>query len=149
MKIYLDHRQKKLPLNHPFIKKIVREILIKEGKNTKSEVNIIFTNNLKMAKLNKEYLGRSYPTDVLAFGMQEGFPLRGNPYFLGDIVISAQTAITRARELKTNPQTEVILYVIHGLLHLLGYDDKTLRNKKIIRQKEKDYLKLCRCQNEE
>lgn len=149
MKIYLDNQQKKLPLNLSFIKKIVRKILIKKGQSAKSEVNIIFTNNLKITRLNKRYLGRSYPTDILAFGMREGFPLKGNAYLLGDIIVSAQAAVAKARELKTNPQTEVILYVIHGLLHLLGYDDKTLKDKKIIRQKEKEYLKLCLRRNEE
>lgn len=148
MKIYLDNQQKKVPLNLSLIEKTVKKILINEGKSSKSEVNIVLTSKLKVTRLNKKYLRRNYPTDVLAFGMQEGFSLKGNSYLLGDIIVSAQAAIDKARELKVNPTQEIYLYVIHGLLHLLGYNDTTIRNKKIIRRKEEEYLKLCHGKNE-
>ncbi len=176
MKIYLENQQKKLKLNFSLIKKLVKKVLIKErnpalpslrkeelrkgGVNpalrsfrnqdlTKSGVNIIFVDNLKIVQFNKKYLRRNSPTDVLAFGMQEGFPLEGNPYLLGDIIISVSAAINKARELKINPDQEIYLYVIHGLLHLLGYDDKSSKDKLIIRRKEREYLKLCRSKDGE
>lgn len=149
MKIYLESQQDKLKVNFSLIKKLVKKILIKERKNDKSEVNILFAGSLKIARFNKKYLKRNSPTDVLAFSMQEGFSLEGNPYLLGDIVISVSAAINKARELKINPDQEIYLYVIHGVLHLLGYDDKSAKDKLIIRQKEREYLKLCRNKNEE
>jgi probable rRNA maturation factor len=142
MIIYLENQQNKLPLNLAPIKKIVRKVLIKEGKS-RSEVSIIFTNNLKIAQLNKKYLNRPRPTDVLAFPMQEGFNLRGDPHLLGDIVISVQMAISKANQLKISALKEIYLYVIHGLLHLLGYEHQKLKEDKIMRAKEKEYLKLC------
>lgn len=143
MKIYLENQQNKLPLNLALIKKIVRKVLVKEGKSSKSEVNIIFTNNLKITQLNKKYLNRPRPTDVLAFPMQEGFSLRGERYLLGDMVISVPIAISRAKELKISALKEIYLYVIHGLLHLLGYRHQNLKDDKIMREKQEEYLKLC------
>lgn len=158
MKIYLENQQKKLPLNPARIKKIVRKVLIEEGKSpalrsfrkrdmAKSGVNIIFTDNLKIARLNKKYLNRRGPTDVLAFPMQEGLKIKGNPYFLGDIVISAEMARAKARQFNIDPRKEICLYVIHGLLHLLGYDHKKGKDDLVMRQKEKEYLFLCRAKN--
>lgn len=147
MKIYLENQQKKLPLNPARIKKIATVVLKREGKSKKSEVNIIFTDNLKIARLNKKYLGRRGPTDVLAFPMQEGIKLRGNPYFLGDIIISVEMARAAAKQFNIDPIKEICLYLIHGLLHLLGYDHKKGKDDLVMRQKEKEYLFLCPSRN--
>ncbi len=58
----------------------------------------------------------------------------------GDIIISAQQACINARIFNTNPVYELYLYVAHGLLHLLGYDDKTVKDRNIMQQKAKDTL---------
>lgn len=147
MKIYLKNQKKNFPLNLDRLKKIVRKILIKEGKSNKSEINIIFTDNLKISRLNKKYLKTTRATDVLAFPMQEGMKLKGDPYFLGDIVISVEMALRKARQFKISPLKEICLYLIHGLLHLLGYDHKRGKDDKLMREKEKEYLLLCLNQN--
>ena len=147
MKIDLENQKKNFPLNLTRIKKIVRKILIKEGKSNKSEVNIIFTDNLKISRLNKKYLKRAQATDVLAFPMQEGMKIKGDPYLLGDMVISSQMAAAYAKELKGSVLNEIYLYVIHGLLHLLGYDHENLKDNLLMREKEREYLLLCRAKN--
>lgn len=143
MKIYLENQKKNFPLNLSRVRKIVRKILIEEGKSNKSEVNLIFTDNLKISRLNKKYLNRAQATDVLAFPMQEGFKIKGEAHFLGDIVVSVSLALKRAKALKINPLKEIDLYLIHGLLHLLGYDHKSVKDNLLMRKKEKEYLSLC------
>ncbi len=77
------------------------------------------------------YLGRDTATDVIAF---DNSVKKGE--LLADIAISTDTAIRNARSFKTNPLDEVRLYIIHGVLHLLGYDDNNGRNALIMRERQ-------------
>lgn len=88
-----------------------------------------------MKALNARYLGKYTPTDVLAFdsSLKKG-------EILADIAISTDTAIRNARTYRTSASYEVYLYVIHGLLHLLGYDDKTTGQKKIMQKEAAKYV---------
>jgi len=84
--------------------------------------------------LNLKYLGKNQPTDVLSFDSS------GAERKCADIIISTQTAIRNAKAFKTTPLFELNLYLVHGLLHILGYDDKTHQQRKLIRRKEKQYV---------
>ncbi|MFH1858008.1 MAG: rRNA maturation RNase YbeY [Candidatus Omnitrophota bacterium] len=107
-------------------------------------LNILFVDDLKMSALHERYMGRRGPTDVLAFGMQEGRRLRGDVSLLGDIVISAETALRQAKRFHSNVRRELALYVIHGILHLLGYDDRNRADRLKMRRQEKELLALCK-----
>ncbi len=75
-----------------------------------------------MARLNRTHRGVEGPTDVLAFPLREG-PLRHlGPELLGDVVISVDTARRQGREAGTGLRAELALLLVHGILHLLGYD---------------------------
>lgn len=78
-----------------------------------------------MAELNREYLGRRGPTNVLAFPMQEGDGAGLVPGLLGDVVISTETAWREAREAKISFVRRVQELLIHGILHLAGMDHAT------------------------
>lgn len=83
-----------------------------------------------------KYLDRNAPTDVLAFDLS----LAKKPdQALADIIISTQTACRNAEIFKTTPLFEARLYAIHAVLHLLGYGDRTPRQRQLIRKKEKIY----------
>jgi probable rRNA maturation factor len=69
-------------------------------------------------------LNRDYPTDVLAFPQHKGFP-SPQPQLLGDVVISVETAARQAKEHGHSLARELALLLIHGILHLFGYDDST------------------------
>lgn len=90
--------------------------------------------------LNREYLNRNRPTNVLAFPMQV---VEGNvhPYLLGDVVISTQTAEREAKEKGLSIREEVAILLAHGILHLLGYDHEADTEQAArMRAKEKEIL---------
>ena len=87
-------------------------------------------------ELNLKYAKIDAPTDVLAFNLSFGGKSKD---LFADIVVSVDTAIRQAREFKTTPAYELNLYSIHGILHILGYDDHNFKDKKKMRQKESIY----------
>lgn len=98
----------------------------------KTEVCVSFINDKAMRELNKRYKGTDRTTDVLSF-CQDGD-------LLGDIVISLETAKRNADIYKTTVEKEVERLLIHGMLHLLGYDHKKQKERRVMREKEKELL---------
>lgn len=90
----------------------------------------------QIRKLNLRYRGCGAATDVLSFDYSEN-----KREISADIVVSTQTALRNARIFKTTPLYEMYLYIIHGLLHILGYDDETAKQKKIMSDKSEQILK--------
>jgi probable rRNA maturation factor len=107
-------------------------VLKSEGAAGPLEVGIVVTTDEEVLALNRQYLGHDYHTDVLSFGMGEsedsndtaGFvtPAERAPY-LGDVVISYERAAEQAPDYNHSTEAEVDTLLVHGLLHLLGYDD--------------------------
>ncbi|MDO8662654.1 MAG: rRNA maturation RNase YbeY [Candidatus Omnitrophota bacterium] len=104
---------------------------------SKGEITVSFVDDKLIAKLNTKYLKENEPTDVLSFNLSNS---QKPKEILGDIIVSADTARRNSRIYKTSPAYELNLYALHGCLHLLGYDDNNLKNKKIIREKELAYV---------
>jgi probable rRNA maturation factor len=94
--------------------------------------------DLQITELNRKYLHRHYPTDVLSFPQkEESFP-NFHPHILGDIVISVETAQRQASKRKCTVYEEVARLLIHGVLHLLGYDhERSAKEKRAMQRKEK------------
>ncbi len=91
------------------------------------ELSILFTDDEHMAVLNRQYRGKEGPTDVLSFSMVEELDGEAAPpvfesVMLGDVVISVDTALRDAKELEQSFERTVDRLMIHGILHLLGYD---------------------------
>ena len=82
----------------------------------------MLVNDAEIHRLNRDYRGKDRPTDVLAFAMREGPRTAGDEALLGDVVISLQTAARQARDQCVSVADEVRTLLIHGVLHLLGYD---------------------------
>jgi len=117
------------------IKKKAKEVLKKEG--LKGEVSITLVDDETMIKLNKKYKNKNTTTDVLTFPFKEGNDTEFSYDLLGDIYISIEQAM---RQKKGTLLEEIFLLVVHGLLHLAGYNDETFEETKIMREKEKEYL---------
>lgn len=83
------------------------------------------TDDANIHQLNRTYLGKDHPTDVLAFPQDEEEPADGNVRLLGDVVVSVETAKRQADIREKRLEDEVDLLVAHGILHLLGHDDST------------------------
>jgi probable rRNA maturation factor len=82
----------------------------------------MLVDDLQIAAMNHAYLNREGPTNVIAFPMQEGPFTHLSPHLLGDVVISVDTAWREAREADLSLEERLTQLVVHGLLHLCGYD---------------------------
>ena len=152
MKISIINSQKKVKLNIEILKKIAATALsyLKEDAGFLS-VYIIDDSEIK--RLNRQYRHLDLPTDVLAFSMREGCRLRGEEGILGDVVISAETAAraalhhslrSGAGQAQRKIQDEMNLYLVHGILHLVGYDDKSSSERKKMKKMQDCILALLR-----
>jgi probable rRNA maturation factor len=88
----------------------------------RAELTVSLVDDREMHRLNRDSRGIDRPTDVLAYAMREGVRAPGDEGVLGDVVISAQTAARQARNHAVPTADEVRTLLIHGVLHLLGYD---------------------------
>jgi len=116
-------------------------------KKKSGRVNIVFVSNQKIRALNRKYRGKDISTDVLAFppGRRPGEVFSGEDRsFLGDIAISSDKASENARIYGGSYTEEIALYVIHGVLHLLGYDDTTAAGRRRMQRKEDELLQEIR-----
>ena len=112
------------------MKKVVR-LILNEAKIESAEIGIAVVDDPTITKVHAEFLGDDSPTDVISF-MLDYSPSR----LEGEVVASAETAIARAPEFDWSPEEELLLYVIHGVLHLVGYDDTTPKARKTMRKME-------------
>jgi len=118
------------------IKFICGKIICDAGFRT-GRLGVVLADNVAMHALNHKYLKHDYVTDVI------GFPLDCNDSHLeAETVVSAEVAKERCEEFGWDDESELLLYVIHGTLHQVGYDDYTESEAKIMRQKEAYYLRL-------
>lgn len=138
MKLTIKNLQKKIPIPPSIlgrIKKAVLKTLSLKGAKLSGEMTICFINDEKIRQLNLKYRGKNNPTDVMVFDISES-----KEETFVDIVISTDTAIRNAKIFRTSPLYEVYLYVVHGALHILGYDDKNLKQRKIMDAKARRIL---------
>lgn len=104
-----------------------------------SEVSVLFVDDEEITEINRQYLNRNQPTNVIAFPMREGDFGEINPHVLGDIIISVDTALGDANQEDLSFDDEIMYLIIHGLLHLLGYDhEKSQEDAKIMKEKERE-----------
>ena len=108
-----------------------REILRRAGRVARalgvdgSELSIVLTRDDEIHALNRDYRKKDRPTDVLAFAMQEGEVAPGGEQLLGDVIISVETARKQAEKAGHDVLAEVTMLMVHGILHLLGWDHDT------------------------
>src|SRR3989338_716106 len=130
MEIAVKNLQSTVRLKTLPIVQIIKRILRQEGV-AQASLSFVFVTNQKIKALNKKYLGRNYATDVLSFDLRE------RPKAMSaEIVISVDAAKHNCKVFKTTLGEEIVLYIIHGLLHLLGYDDGTKKDIAKMRKKE-------------
>lgn len=114
------------------IEKAVLATFRAEKRTLPGEMNVVFLNRAAMKSLNKEFLNHSHDTDVIAFNYDAAVP--GAPF--GDVYVSAYQARLQAKAIGHPVLREVLTLVIHGTLHLLGYDDATPRQKALMFKKQ-------------
>ncbi len=136
-KIYFFLEEVKYNLKN---KRKIREWIVKSVENedyTVGKVNYILTNDNILVQLNKEYLRHFTLTDIITFDLSE----KENE-LSGDIYISVDRAKENARKYKVSLNNEITRLMIHGVLHLMGYKDKSHEERELMREKEEFYLSL-------
>jgi probable rRNA maturation factor len=127
--------QEVVPVDRKVMREAARAVLEGEGVG-EAEVSLAFVDNSTIHRLNKRYLGHDEPTDVLSFPLSEP----GARRLAGELVVGAEVAREQAGARGHDVQAELALYVIHGLLHLCGYDDHDREGRRAMRARERHYL---------
>jgi probable rRNA maturation factor len=111
------------------------EGILRDARVTEGSLSIAIVDDATIHELNRKYLDHDYPTDVLSFLLErEGNRLEG------EVVVSFETAATCAARYDWTADDELLLYLIHGTLHLVGYDDDTPDARTAMRAAESRYL---------
>lgn len=138
---YLKNAQQEL------IEKLLNFVALKENVESESEVSLSFVSNDEIQELNKEYRDKDMPTDVLSFAMNESsedeIEIVGAEMLdsmLGDIIISTEKLEEQAVEYGHSIDRELGFLVVHGFLHLLGYDHMDEEEEKIMFTRQTDLL---------
>jgi len=111
-----------------------RRVAASEG-ITRATVSIAVVDDATIHDLNRRYLQHDYPTDVLSFVFE-----RSDDAASGEVIVSADTAARQARRYGWPLEDELLLYVVHGMLHLVGYDDQASDARQQMRARERYYL---------
>jgi len=114
-----------------WIKKVIEHFDKKQGL-----ITYIFCSDEEILRINKSYLNHDYYTDIITFDYSEGDKLSG------DLFISLETVKTNSEKFKTDYEEELHRVMIHGILHLCGYDDTTSTERKMMRTREEEALSL-------
>lgn len=133
--IITTHRLKKITNN-------VLKLVLDDKGRTNAEVSVVFCDDGYMRTLNNQHRGVNKSTDVLAFPMNEGRFAAINPDMLGDIVISVPKSREQALAHEHSMERELTILLIHGLLHLLGYDHMNDKDEAAMKEQEMEFLML-------
>ncbi|HEU5409292.1 MAG TPA: rRNA maturation RNase YbeY [Nitrospira sp.] len=124
MAVYLRVSLTRFTVRQSTLAHLAEHVLSVVGES-RSELSLELTGDSRMRRLNREYRKNDRPTDVLAFPIREAVMPRGvrpiSP-MLGDVVISLPTAVRQAREARRSIDDELAILLVHGVLHLCGYD---------------------------
>jgi probable rRNA maturation factor len=136
IKVSIAAPQEQVAIDRARMRAIVRTVL--EGEEElDAEISLAFVDNPTIHQLNKRYLDHDEPTDVLSFTLSAA----GARKLEGELVIGAEVARAQAETRGHSVDAELALYVIHGLLHLCGFDDTSERAAAQMRERERHYLR--------
>jgi probable rRNA maturation factor len=157
--IEFSNRQKHVRVSAPYVKKVVRVVLAAERVSS-ARISVALADDATVRRVNRDYLGHDYDTDVLSFLFESGpdatsalnarrsrAPLRNgtgrrvtNRRIDGEVLISGEMAAHMAKRFGWGPREELTLYLVHGLLHLCGYDDLNRKQRRAMRGREREIL---------
>jgi len=138
-------------LEASWLQKAVEKVSVALNIGSATELGLVIATQEKVQELNRRYRGKDRPTDVLAFAMlpAEQMPEPDSPPFiappdgvshLGEVIISYPQAVIQASEHQHSVEKELTILIIHGILHLLGYDDEKPQLKRQMQARETEIL---------
>ena len=131
-----------------WLQSTAEQVLITQGVSSSAELGLVIASQERVQQLNRNYLGRDEPTDVLAFSTREEIGVDLPPFVqppdevlhLGEVIISYPQAVIQAEEHQHSIKREMAILIIHGVLHLLGYEHDKPGLKRQMRAKEAKIL---------
>jgi len=135
MKIEITNQQSIKKLNLKHIRHIVQTIAVLLNVSS-GKISFVFCDNRFIQKLNRKYLKKNTATDVISFDFGGGSA--GD--YLGEVIVSVEQAVLAAADLGLRWQDELCLYLVHGILHLIGYDDRTDSGRQRMQRKQEELL---------
>ena len=141
--IFVRNRQATRKIDPSCLRTILSNLLEDELDHPEYEIGVLLVARPEMAKINETYLHHKGSTDVITFDY--GDPVLLN-WLVGDIFICVQEAVNQARTFGTTWQAEVVRYLVHGVLHLCGYDDRAPGQTKRMKQEEDRIVTRLSCQ---
>ncbi len=132
-----------------WLERVASQVLNVQGVSADSELSLVIVRQERIRELNVKYLGRDRPTDVIAFSMLPEQQRKESPFVtppegpkqLGEVIISCPQAILQAQEQGHSVKREMAILVIHGILHILGYEDERPEVEPVMRAREQEVLK--------
>ena len=149
--IDIINQQTHVALDEDFLREMAERTLAEEGVAA-AHISVAIVDNATIHDLNRRYLEHDFETDVLSFLLEsspeQSFapgapgPRGAGRRIEGEIILSGEMAVQRAGEFLWSPHDETVLYLVHGLLHLVGYDDLTEVEQRVMREREGAILSL-------
>lgn len=155
--IDLCNSQERVGVDETFLQEVARRTLEAE-QVASAVVSVALVDNAAIHELNRQYLQHDYETDVLSFlldceppatdapaaqtGGAASTPRGAGKRIEGEVIVSVEMAAQTAEGFRWSAQDETVLYLVHGLLHLCGYDDLTPGEKRVMRAREREILRL-------
>ncbi len=142
MGVLIDNRQSRYKISLKKIKKKAQAVLsaldCPDG-----ELSLLVVDDPQIAELNRKYLNRQGPTNVIAFPMRQGKFSNLTPQLLGDVVISVETAASEAKNSGISMPERFTQLLVHGVLHLFGYDhEESKQQARKMEEKSNELIKL-------
>jgi probable rRNA maturation factor len=127
-----------------WLRSIAEQVIMALGMGDNVELGLVIATEGRVRQLNRDYLGRDEPTDVLAFAAREEAGGDSPPFVLppdgvlhlGEVIISYPQAVIQAAEYQHSVKREILILIVHGVLHLLGYKDETPEQEFAMRARE-------------
>jgi probable rRNA maturation factor len=139
-KVSVLNRQDRVPVERRKIGAAARRILKTLGYEG-YELTVVLVDDREITRLNRQYFRRNRPTNVISFPLMDDSPVSLRSRILGDVVISAETAQRDTGEAGEKTQDEILFLMIHGILHLAGYDHEgSVAERRKMEAKEKEFF---------
>ncbi len=137
-KVSVLNRQDRVPVDRRKIGAAARRILKTLGYEG-YELTVVLVDDREITRLNRQYFRRNRPTNVISFPLMDDSPVSFPSRLVGDVVISAETARRDAGEVGKKAEDEILFLMIHGILHLAGYDHEgSVAERRKMEAKEKE-----------
>lgn len=136
IQVEVSNTQSSLVVEQESIGSMIRRVLHFEG-IPRAQISLALVDDATIRRINQRHLNHDWPTDVISFSLSEP----DESLLIGELVVSAEMARNTAVEYQTDAHSELALYIVHGLLHLCGYDDGEPEDIRRMREREDEVLR--------